>query len=71
MKTIIRSSELSCPSCVAKIEKSLRGIKGVQTAKVHFNIGKIEVEHDATIASRDILLMAVHEAGYEGHVSRI
>ncbi|MBV0893585.1 heavy metal transport/detoxification protein, partial [Paracoccus sp. Z118] len=27
-KTILRSDELSCPSCVPKIEKALRGLPG-------------------------------------------
>ncbi|MEL7674654.1 MAG: heavy-metal-associated domain-containing protein, partial [Chloroflexota bacterium] len=34
MKTILRSQELSCPSCVAKIEKALNGLDGVEAAKV-------------------------------------
>ena len=30
--TVLRSDELSCPSCVPKIEKALRGLPGVETA---------------------------------------
>ncbi|HSM55028.1 MAG TPA: heavy metal-associated domain-containing protein [Candidatus Sulfomarinibacteraceae bacterium] len=67
-KTILRSNELSCPSCVAKIEKALHGVQGVSEAKVHFNTGRIEVEHDAE-ADSEALEKAVRDAGYEAQVS--
>lgn len=67
-KTVLRSSELSCPSCVAKIEKSLSGVAGVTTAKVQFNTGKIVVEHDETTPT-DALVSAVKAAGYEAKLS--
>jgi copper chaperone CopZ len=69
MKTQLRSQELSCPSCVAKIEKALTALDGVQKATVHFNTGRIEVEHDATRAPADSLVKAVRQAGYEAKVS--
>ena len=31
-KIILRSDELSCPSCMPKIEKALRGLPGVEKA---------------------------------------
>ncbi len=68
MKTILRSQELSCPSCVAKIEKALKGVRGVQQATVHFNTGRIEVEHDPATAGQ-ALVEAVHTAGYEAKVT--
>lgn len=68
MKTQLRSRELSCPSCVAKIEKALKNVQGVQDAKVHFNTGRIEVEHDEQ-AQADALVKAVRDAGYEAQVS--
>lgn len=64
-KTILRSQELSCPSCVAKIEKALGAVDGVEVAKVHFNTGRIEVQHDDGRASVDDLVKAVRSAGYE------
>lgn len=69
MKTILRSQELSCPSCVAKIEKALQGLEGVEAAKVHFNTGRIVVEHDPERASADRLVETVRDAGYEANVS--
>jgi copper chaperone CopZ len=68
MKTLLRSQDLSCPSCVPKIEKALAGVPGVQSAKVHFTTGRIEVEHDPA-ASAEALVKAVRSTGYEAKVS--
>lgn len=69
MKTLLRSQELSCPSCVDKIEKALKGLKGVDEARVHFNTGRIEVEHDPERVSAQELVKAVEAVGYEASVS--
>lgn len=68
MKTILRSQELSCPSCVAKIEKALVAVDGVEQAKVHFNTGRIEVEHKPTVEPVK-LVNVIREVGYEAKVS--
>lgn len=68
MKTILRSQELSCPSCVAKIEKALTAVSGVEEAKVHFNTGRIEIVHEAAVKA-DQLVQAVRGVGYEAKVS--
>ena len=49
-KTTLRSQELTCPSCVAKIEKALGALDGVELAKVPQH-GRIEVQHDAARAA--------------------
>lgn len=69
MKTLLRSRELSCPSCVAKIEKALQGVTGVERATVHFNTGRIEVEHDPIQATVPQLVDAIRKAGYEAQPS--
>ncbi len=69
MKTILRSQELSCPSCVAKIEKALKTVEGVETAKVHFNTGRIEVVHDEKRVGPSKLVEVVRATGYESKVS--
>lgn len=69
MKTLLRSQDLSCPSCVAKIEKALQDIEGVTTAKVHFNTGRIEIEHDPAVAPTAELVKTVRETGYESQVA--
>lgn len=68
-KTILRSDELSCPSCVPKIEKALGALPGVEKAKVKFNSGKIEIEHDPAQASVEALVEAIRGTGYEARPS--
>lgn len=69
VKTVLRSSELSCPSCVPKIEKALGALPGVEKAEVKFNTGKIEVEHDPARSSVEALVEAVRGTGYEARPS--
>lgn len=71
MKTLLRSNELSCPSCVAKIESSLKALRGVDGAAVHFNTGKIEISHDPDEVSQEQLIKTVRDAGYESRVARM
>lgn len=67
--TTLRSRELSCPSCVAKIEKALGALPGVTRARVHFNTGRIEVEHEPGRPAPDELIAAVSRVGYRAEVS--
>jgi copper chaperone CopZ len=64
-KTLLRSQELSCPSCVAKIETALKAVKGVTEVKVYFNTGKIEVQHDPQVVTAGDLVEMVKSVGYE------
>jgi copper chaperone len=68
-KTNLRASDLNCPSCVAKIEKALSSINGVERATVHFSTGRIEVQHDSSVASTDALVKAVADIGYTARAS--
>ena len=69
-KTILRSDELSCPSCVSNIESTLNSMDGVEQAKVHFNTGRIEVEHKKDDVSEQDLIDAIQNTGYEAKVSQ-
>jgi copper chaperone len=69
MKTLLRSQELTCPSCVAKIEKALYSLEGVTAAKVHFSTGRIEVEHDPDIVAAAELVQTVRKTGYAARVA--
>lgn len=69
MKTILRSNNLSCQSCVPKIEKALKNLHGVESAKVHFTTGRIEVEHDPERVKPDELVRTVRSTGYEAKVA--
>jgi copper chaperone CopZ len=63
-KTVLRSRDLNCPSCVPKIERELQRVPGVEDATVHFGTGRIVVEHDPRQAPTEALVAAVGKAGY-------
>lgn len=63
--TILRAEGFSCPSCVAKIEKQVGRLKGVENVKVHFASSRIEIDHDAERVSVDALVAAVAKTGYK------
>ena len=68
MKTTLRSQNLSCPSCVVKIEKALSEREGVNHAKVHFATGRIDVEHDGDRIAPQELVKVVRSTGYDARV---
>ena len=68
-KTILRSDELSCPSCISNIESTLNNMEGIEEATVHFSTGRIEVARDADMVSEQDLMEAVRQSGYESYVS--
>ena len=63
-RTTLRAQGFSCPSCVAKIEKQVGRVDGVDSVTVHFASARIEIVHDAERASVDDLVAAVAKAGY-------
>lgn len=65
MKTTLRSRDLTCPSCIAKIEKGLLGLEGVTDARVHFNSGRIEVEHEESTTDVTTIRTTIKTLGYD------
>ncbi|RIK14406.1 MAG: heavy metal transport/detoxification protein [Acidobacteria bacterium] len=63
--TTLRAEGFSCPSCVAKIEKQVGRLKGVESVKVHFASARVEVVHDPALAPVEDLVEAVARAGYK------
>ncbi|PVA12038.1 heavy metal transport/detoxification protein [Pelagivirga sediminicola] len=62
--TKLRSDELSCPSCVSKLENALLALPGVTSAEVKFASGRIDVEHDPTLTDVDALVHSIAKTGY-------
>lgn len=67
--TTLRSQELSCPSCISKIEKEVGQVKGVENVDVRFNTGRIVIKHDPEQAPTETLIEAVGRAGYTAKAS--
>ena len=67
--TVLRAEGLSCPSCIAKIEKQVGRLQGVEGVEVKFNSGRIEVRHDPRVVGVDALVGAVARACYKDEPS--
>ena len=69
VKSMLRAEGFSCPSCVAKIEKAVGRLDGVEDVKVHFASSRIEVDHDPEVVSVDDVVAAVAKVGYSARPS--
>lgn len=69
VKSMLRAEGFSCPSCVAKIEKAVGRLDGVEDVKVHFASSRIEVDHDPEVVSVDDVVAAVAKVGYKARPS--
>jgi P-type Cu+ transporter len=56
---------MTCASCVARVEKTLKKIEGVEIANVNFATENVAVTFDAAKTNLDALSSAVDEAGYK------
>jgi len=63
-KEIINISGMHCASCALTIEKSLKKLTGVNSAKVNFILQKATVEYDESKTNRKELEKAVEAVGY-------
>ncbi len=70
-RTVLRAEGFSCPSCVAKIEKQVRRLDGVERVRVQFASSRIEIDHDAGRVTVDQLVAAVAKAGYRAAPSKV
>jgi len=56
---------MTCASCVARVERALRKVEGVQSAAVNLATEKATVSFDPLRAEVDALLEAIEAAGYQ------
>lgn len=63
MTTTYQLATLTCPSCIAKIEKAVSGMEGVEQAKVLFNASKLKVDTSQDI--KNDIAKTVEALGYE------
>ncbi len=64
-----RSNELTCPSCVPKIDPALKALPRMQKAEVKFATGRIEVDHDPGLTDVAALVNIIAKFGYTGKPS--
>lgn len=64
-KAILQLGELTCPSCMTKIQKAVENQDGVSNVKVLFNAGKVRADFDESKTSAEKLSDVITELGYE------
>jgi len=64
-KTILQLETVTCPSCIKRIEGSLKKLSGVDHVEVKFNASKVEVRHDENEITIDALSHMITKLGYK------
>jgi len=62
---------MTCAACVRKVEKTLRGLPGVQQATVNLSAGKAGVVYDPSHVALPQMEQAITDIGYEVPLARI
>ncbi|MDT2741558.1 heavy-metal-associated domain-containing protein [Lactococcus garvieae] len=70
-KVVIKLDDLSCPSCMSKIEGAMMKTDGVKSAQVLFNASKVKAEFDENVVNVNQLLSKVEKLGYSVQSSKI
>lgn len=65
-ETHLSITGMTCASCVAHVEKALKGVPGVTTAAVNLATEEARIEGDVHPAA---LLKAVEDAGYGASIA--
>ena len=60
----LTTEPFTCPSCVAKIEKTLEKMAGVSKVDVMFHSNKVKVSYDETTQNVETLADTVTKLGY-------
>ncbi len=61
----LRIGNLTCPSCMQKIIKTLNELEGVMKVKFIFNLNKARVYYNKETVSEENILASIIEMGYE------
>jgi len=60
---------MHCGHCTMKVERALKGIRGVFGVAVFLEDGEAEVDYDAAQATPAEFVAAVQQAGYQATVA--
>lgn len=64
MKQRFHVTGMSCAACSAKVERTVKQLKGIQKAEVNLLANAMVVEYDETVLSESNIIAAVVRAGY-------
>ena len=63
--TIVKVGGMSCSGCVKSVTGVLEALPGVGKAEISLDNGEARVEFDAAQVSRDALVGAIADAGFD------
>jgi len=69
-RTRLSIEGMHCASCVARVEKAIKQVSGVQEASVNLATHSADVEHDESQGSAEQLTEAVQRTGYDAAVEQ-
>lgn len=61
----VQLEELTCPSCIQKINKALGNLKGVSEVKVLFNLSKVKISYNETMITSGEIKKTIKNLGFE------
>lgn len=72
-KATIQLETLTCPSCIQKIDNSMRSLEGVNKDSVNvlFNSSKVKLEFDADKVGIEQIENSITKLGYEVKKSQV
>jgi len=56
---------MTCGNCARSVEQTLAATPGVTKVSVELESGRAAVEYDPSLVTREVLINAVRELGYE------
>ncbi len=65
MKKKIRLEQLTCPTCVTKIEKAVKSLDGVNEVSVGFNTSTAIVDFNEEKITQDKIIRVIKDLGYD------
>jgi len=64
-KTTLQLEQITCPTCVKKIEGALAKTEGVESANVSFNTSKVKADYDESKVKPEDIKMVIEKLGFE------
>ncbi|MDR7855244.1 heavy-metal-associated domain-containing protein [Tissierella sp.] len=63
-KAVFQLEQVTCPSCISKIETSLKKIAGVEDVEVLFNASRVRAQFDESQVRVEQLGQIIEKLGY-------
>lgn len=64
-KLVLQVAGMSCGGCVAGVTRAVEALDGVHGVTVDLSSGRVEVEYDGALPSREEVIDAIADAGFE------